>query len=89
RQEADAAEAALAGAEDVDEVVDTTRRDDLSRQVSQTSEDVIETRIAHKSATDRARFLRDRVDSLLRQATAEEAAREQAQRTIARKTTAA
>lgn len=89
QQEAEAAEAALAGADDVDEVVDTSQRDELSRAVSATSEDVIETRIAHKAATDRARFLRDRVDSLLRQAGAEEAAREQAQRAIARKTAAA
>ena len=89
QQDADTAEAALAGVEDVDEVVDTSRRDTLSREVSQTSEDVIETRIAHTAATDRARFLRDRVDSLTRQAAAEEAAREQAQRAIARKTTAA
>ncbi|RBP67929.1 condensin subunit Smc [Brevibacterium sanguinis] len=88
-REAQAAEDALAGTGEVDEVVDTTVRDDLSRQVSQTSEDVIETRIAHKAATDRARFLSDRVESLLRSAAAEEAAREQAQRTIARKKHAA
>ena len=83
------AEAALAGAEDVEEVVDTTDRDELSKQVSQSSEDVIETRINHKAATDRARFLSDRVDSLLRSAVAEEAAREQTQRTITRKNQAA
>ncbi|MDN5656389.1 chromosome segregation protein SMC [Brevibacterium sandarakinum] len=84
-REARTAESALAGADDVEEVVDTTGRDELSRQVSQSSEDVIETRISHKATTDRVRFLSDRVDSLLRQATAEEAAREQTQRTIARK----
>lgn len=84
-REARTAESALAGADDVEEVVDTTERDELSRRVSQSSEDVIETRISHKAATDRARFLSDRVDSLLRQATAEETAREQTQRTIARK----
>ncbi|MCF2587625.1 chromosome segregation protein SMC [Brevibacterium sp. UCMA 11752] len=84
-REARTAESALAGADDVEEVVDTTERDELSRKVSQSSEDVIETRISHKAATDRARFLSERVDSLLRQATAEETAREQTQRTIARK----
>ncbi|AZL09918.1 chromosome segregation protein SMC [Brevibacterium aurantiacum] len=84
-RDARTAESALAGAGDVEEVVDTTDRDELSRQVSQSSEDVIETRISHKAATDRARFLSDRVDSLLRQAAAEESAREQTQRTIARK----
>ncbi|MDN5808058.1 MAG: chromosome segregation protein SMC, partial [Brevibacterium sp.] len=84
-RDARTAESALAGAGDVEEVVDTTDRDELSRQVSQSSEDVIETRISHKAATDRARFLSDRVDSLLRQAAAEEAAREQTQRTITRK----
>ncbi|SMX71840.1 chromosome segregation protein SMC [Brevibacterium antiquum] len=84
-REAHTAEAALAGADDVEEVVDTSDRDELSRQVSQSSEDVIETRISHKAATDRARFLSDRVDSLLRQAAAEETAREQTQRTISRK----
>lgn len=84
-REARTAETALAGADDVEEVVDTTDRDELSKQVSQSSEDVIETRIGHKAATDRARFLSDRVDSLLRQAAAEETAREQTQRTITRK----
>lgn len=88
-REARTAESALAGADDVEEVVDTTDRDELSRQVSQSSEDVIETRLSHKAATDRARFLSDRVDSLLRQAAAEETAREQTQRTIARKNRAA
>ncbi len=88
-REAEAAEAALAGAGEVEEVVDTSRRDALSAQVSHSSEDVIETRIAHKAATDRARFLSDRVASLLRSAAAEEAAREQTQRTIARKKRAA
>ena len=87
--EARTAESALAGADDVEEVVDTTARDELSQQVSQSSEDVIETRISHKAATDRAQFLSDRVDSLLRQATAEETAREQTQRTIVRKNRAA
>ena len=89
QREARTAEAALAGAEDVEEVVDTTDRDELSKQVSQSSEDVIETRINHKAATDRSRFLSDRVDSLLRSAVAEEAAREQTQRTITRKNQAA
>ena len=84
-RDARTAESALAGADDVEEVVDTTDRDELSAQVSQSSEDVIETRISHKAATDRARFLSDRVDSLLRQATAEESAREQTQRSITRK----
>ena len=89
RRESAAAESALAGAADVDEVVDTSTRDELSRQVSQSSEDLIEARINHKSATDRARFLSDRVDSLLRAAAAEETAREQTQRTIAKKKRAA
>ncbi|MCF2573015.1 chromosome segregation protein SMC [Brevibacterium sp. UCMA 11754] len=88
-REARTAESALAGADDVEEVVDTTERDELSRKVTQSSEDVIETRISHKAATDRARFLSERVDSLLRQATAEETAREQTQRTIARKSRSA
>ncbi|WP_309130973.1 AAA family ATPase [Brevibacterium sp.] len=88
-REALAADSALAGAGEVEEVVDTSRRDALSAQVSQSSEEVIETRIAHKAATDRARFLNDRVQSLLRSASAEEAAREQTQRTIARKKRAA
>ncbi|MGO2861498.1 MAG: AAA family ATPase, partial [Brevibacterium sp.] len=89
RRESAAAESALAGAADVDEVVDTSTRDELSRQVSQSSEDLIEARINHKSATDRARFLTDRVDSLLRAAAAEETAREQTQRTVAKKKRAA
>ncbi|WP_210602671.1 chromosome segregation protein SMC [Brevibacterium oceani] len=89
RREAEAAQAALAGAAEVDEVVDTTRRDELSAEVSQSSEDLVEARISHKSATDRARFLSDRVESLLRAAKAEEAAREQTQRTIAKKKRAA
>ncbi|GAA1852510.1 chromosome segregation protein SMC [Brevibacterium marinum] len=88
-RDARTAESALAGTEDVDEVVDTTERDELSRQVSQSSEDVIETRISHKAATDRTRFLSDRVDSLMRSAAAEETAREQTQRTITRKNRAA
>ena len=89
QREVRTAEAALAGADDVAEVVDTTDRDELSTQVSQSSEDVIETRINHKAATDRERFLSDRVDSLLRSAAAEEAAREQTQRTITAKNQAA
>ncbi len=89
RREAEAAQAALAGAAEVDEVVDTTRRDELSADVSQSSEDLVEARINHRSAADRARFLGDRVESLLRAAKAEEAAREQTQRTIAKKKRAA
>ncbi len=88
-REAEAAQAALAGAAEVDEVVDTSHRDELSAQVSQSSEALVEARISHKSATDRARFLTDRVDSLLRAAKAEEAAREQTQRAIAKKQRAA
>lgn len=88
-RDARTAEAALAGSDDVEEVVDTTARDRLSSQASQSSEEVIETRISHRAATDRARFLTDRVDSLLRAAAAEESAREQAQRAIARKKRAA
>ena len=74
---------------EVDEVVDTAARDELSAQVAQSSEDLVEARISHRSAADRARFLSDRVDSLLRAAKAEEAAREQTQRTIAKKKRAA
>ncbi|WP_101544700.1 chromosome segregation protein SMC [Brevibacterium iodinum] len=88
-RDSQSAAAALAGAAEVDEVVDTSRRDELSAQVSQSSEDLVEARISHRSAADRARFLSDRVDSLLRAAKAEEAAREQTQRTIARKKRAA
>jgi chromosome segregation protein len=89
QRDAEAAQAALAGADEVDEVVDTTRRDELSAEVSQASEDLVEARISHKSASDQAKFLSDRVDSLLRAAKAEEAAREQTQRTIAKKKRAA
>jgi chromosome segregation protein len=88
-REAESAQAALEGAAEVDEVVDTSDRDALSAEVSQSSEDLVEARISHKSATDRARFLTDRVESLLRAAKAEEAAREQTQRAIARKKRAA
>src|SRR5699024_12804698 len=79
-REAEAAQAALEGAAEVDEVVDTSDRDALSAEVSQSSEDLVEARISHKSATDRARFLTDRVESLLRAAKAEEAARAPTQR---------
>ncbi|UVI34885.1 chromosome segregation protein SMC [Brevibacterium spongiae] len=89
RRDVETAQAALAGAAEVDEVVDTSRRDELSTQVSQSSEDLVEARINHRSAADRVRFLSDRVDSLLRAAKAEEAAREQTQRTIAKKKRAA
>ena len=89
QREVETAQAALAGTAEVVEVVDTSRRDELSAQVSQSSEDLVEARISHRSATDRARFLSDRVDSLLRAAKAEEAAREQNQRTIAKKKRAA
>jgi len=88
-RDSQSAAAALAGAAEVDEVVDTAARDELSAQVAQASEDLVEARISHRSAADRARFLSDRVDSLLRAAKAEEAAREQTQRTIAKKKRAA
>ncbi|WP_092017328.1 chromosome segregation protein SMC [Brevibacterium siliguriense] len=88
-RDSQSAAAALAGAAEVDEVVDTAARDELSTQVAQSSEDLVEARISHRSAADRARFLSDRVDSLLRAAKAEEAAREQTQRTIAKKKRAA
>ena len=88
-RDSQSAAAALAGAAEVDEVVDTAARDELSAQVAQSSEDLVEARISHRSAADRARFLSDRVDSLLRAANAEEAAREQTQRTIAKKKRAA
>ncbi|MCU4297752.1 chromosome segregation protein SMC [Brevibacterium permense] len=88
-RDSQSAAAALAGAAEVDEVVDTAARDELSAQVAQASEDLVEARISHRSAADRARFLGDRVDSLLRAAKAEEAAREQTQRTIAKKKRAA
>ena len=88
-RDSQSAAAALAGAAEVDEVVDTAARDELSAQVAQSSEDLVEARISHRSAADRARFLSDRVDSLLRAAKAEEAAREQTQRTIAKKKRAA
>ncbi|MGC2940769.1 chromosome segregation protein SMC [Brevibacterium sp. FAM 24638] len=88
-RDSQSAAAALAGAAVVDEVVDTAARDELSAQVAQSSEDLVEARISHRAAADRARFLSDRVDSLLRAAKAEEAAREQTQRTIAKKKRAA
>ncbi|WP_420095351.1 chromosome segregation protein SMC [Brevibacterium sediminis] len=88
-RDSQSAAAALAGAAEVDEVVDTAARDELSAQVAQASEDLVEARISHRSAADRSRFLSDRVDSLLRAAKAEEAAREQTQRTIAKKKRAA
>ncbi|WP_434590461.1 chromosome segregation protein SMC [Brevibacterium sp. 1718] len=88
-RDSQSAAAALAGAAEVDEVVDTAARDELSAQVAQASEDLVEARISHRSAADRARILSDRVDSLLRAAKAEEAAREQTQRTIAKKKRAA
>ncbi|WP_173155973.1 chromosome segregation protein SMC [Brevibacterium permense] len=88
-RDSQSAAAALAGAAEVNEVVDTAARDELSTQVAQSSEDLVEARISHRSAADRARFLGDRVDSLLRAAKAEEAAREQTQRTIAKKKRAA
>ncbi len=88
-RDSQSAAAALAGVAEVDEVVDTAARDELSAQVAQASEDLVEARISHRSAADRARFLSDRVDSLLRAAKAEEAAREQTQRTIAKKKRAA
>lgn len=88
-RDSQSAAAALDGAAEVDEVVDTAARDELSAQVAQSSEDLVEARISHRSAADRARFLSDRVDSLLRAAKAEEAAREQTQRTIAKKKRAA
>jgi chromosome segregation protein len=88
-RDSQSAAAALAGAAEVDEVVDTAARDELSAQVAQSSEDLVEARISHRSAADRARFLGDRVESLLRAAKAEEAAREQTQRTIAKKKRAA
>ncbi len=88
-RDSQSAAAALAGAAEVDEVVDTAARDELSAQVAQASEDLVEARISHRSAADRARFLSDRVESLLRAAKAEEAAREQTQRTIAKKKRAA
>src|SRR5699024_802712 len=69
-REAESAQAALEGAAEVDEVVDTSDRDALSAEVSQSSEDLVEARISHKSATDRARFLTDQVESLLRAAKA-------------------
>lgn len=88
-RDSQSAAAALAGAAEVNEVVDTAARDELSTQVAQSSEDLVEARISHRSAADRARFLSERVDSLLRAAKAEEAAREQTQRTIAKKKRAA
>ena len=88
-RDSQSAAAALASAAEVDEVVDTAARDELSAQVAQAADDLVEARISHRSAADRARFLRDRVDSLLRAAKAEEAAREQTQRAIAKKKRAA
>ncbi len=88
-RDSQSAAAALASAAEVDEVVDTAARDELSAQVAQASDDLVEARISHRSAADRARFLSDRVDSLLRAAKAEEAAREQTQRAIAKKKRAA
>ena len=88
-RDSQSAAAALASAAEVDEVVDTAARDELSAQVAQAADDLVEARISHRSAADRARFLSDRVDSLLRAAKAEEAAREQTQRAIAKKKRAA
>ncbi|WP_432789106.1 chromosome segregation protein SMC [Brevibacterium sp. K11IcPPYGO002] len=88
-RDSQSAAAALASAAEVDEVVDTAARDELSAQVARASDDLVEARISHRSAADRARFLSDRVDSLLRAAKAEEAAREQTQRAIAKKKRAA
>src|SRR5699024_2903631 len=67
---AESAPAGLEGAAEGEEVVGTSDRDSLSAGASQSSEDLVEARISHKSATDRARFLTDRVDSLLRAAKA-------------------
>lgn len=58
---------------------DTSARDAVAQRITELNEQVMEARIGLRSVQDRERFLGDRVSSLRRQATEEEAARKRAQ----------
>ena len=79
-EQRDKAQAALAGLDSVDAEPDTEDRDRLAQEHSQLGEEVMEARIAARSADDRVRFLADRIDSLRRKARAQQAERERLQR---------
>ncbi|WP_151952887.1 chromosome segregation protein SMC [Brevibacterium sp. Marseille-P9724] len=74
------AQAALAGLDTVDAEPGTEDRDRLAQEHTQLGEEVMEARIAARSADDRVRFLADRIDSLRRKARAQQAERERLQR---------